>query len=427
MIHWIPGVSADASEDRYSDNTFTLTNRTGATVFFSFYGTSMSVVGAKRSNHGPYHGASDGVNSGPLHGQANPEQFNVSLFSSTAPGAKLGHHTVTITNDNNTYFDIDYVYFQSSVGTDNEQLIVNTYQDTHPALKYTPPSSWGAPHNIGKFSGGSGHLSLGPVSKTSSNSYTANVDNNTQQSLSAQKQVYRPQQVLFFAANLGSSLEHTLIMELEAQSVGELAIDYINVYTTPSLGGTFLGTEPGMTVNQSTHAVTQTRYGYILNLIHPTTTSGPLLYTPVSILRHPLSSGVIAGLAISSLVAVLAIFFSIFVARHYRRKIKQLGLNEKSDDQYELIKRRSWPPKHVRGTPGGAISTNNENGAEHVLTPAPFPIGLVPNIHERTCPETTGSSAIPTSAATHMTRPATNALHRSLTGLTMSTQPPEYS
>ncbi|KAH9485913.1 hypothetical protein JR316_0002830 [Psilocybe cubensis] len=147
-------------------------------------------------------------------------------------------------------------------------------------------------------------------------------------------------------------------MELEAQSVGELAIDYINVYTTPSLGGTFLGTEP---------------------------------------------------------------------ARHYRRKIKQLGLNEKSDDQYELIKRRSWPPKHVRGTPGGAISTNNENGAEHVLTPAPFPIGLVPNIHERTCPETTGSSAIPTSAATHMTRPATNALHRSLTGLTMSTQPPEYS
>lgn len=46
--------------------------------------------------------------------------------------------------------------FQSSVGKDDESIIVNTFQDSHPAFSYSPSSSWGTPSNVATFSGGSG-------------------------------------------------------------------------------------------------------------------------------------------------------------------------------------------------------------------------------------------------------------------------------
>lgn len=75
---------------------------------FSFYGTSVAVIGAKRGNHGPYHGTIDGAASGTFTGIANPDQFNQSLFS-TDTNSNLEQHNLVISNDDNTFFDIDYV------------------------------------------------------------------------------------------------------------------------------------------------------------------------------------------------------------------------------------------------------------------------------------------------------------------------------
>lgn len=71
------------------------------------------------------------------------------------------------------------VTFDSSVGTDGEDLIVNTYQDTHPSFSYTPASAWHTPSNVGFFVGGSGQCVIKPPiariyanSKSSSTSQT---------------------------------------------------------------------------------------------------------------------------------------------------------------------------------------------------------------------------------------------------------------
>ena len=76
---------------------------------------------------------------------------------------------------------------------------------------------------------------MGPAQTTS---YIVQIDGpGTQLStFNAQKQFYRAQQILFFASGLGGD-SHNLTMRLGSSAPGELAIDYVNVYTAPSLGG----------------------------------------------------------------------------------------------------------------------------------------------------------------------------------------------
>lgn len=86
----------------------------------------------------------------------------------------------------------------------------------------------------------------GPVGPNSS-AYSVQVDNGSEALLNATKEFYRAQQILFYAGNLGKG-QHTLRVQSGAAASGELAIDYANVYSAPSLGGRlvpifgFLGT-----------------------------------------------------------------------------------------------------------------------------------------------------------------------------------------
>lgn len=73
---------------------------------FSFYGSSVTVYGAKRGNHGSYDATVDHSGSLPFNGKANPDQFNATLFTSSM---NLGVHNLTITNGDDTFFDVDYV------------------------------------------------------------------------------------------------------------------------------------------------------------------------------------------------------------------------------------------------------------------------------------------------------------------------------
>ncbi|KAJ2935072.1 hypothetical protein H1R20_g2076, partial [Candolleomyces eurysporus] len=139
---WGPNNSTDDNSTYlYSESTYTVTETQGASFSFKFYGTEVSIFGAKRGNHGLYQATLDGM---------------------TSPEA-TGMHTVTITNKQDAHLDIDFVSWKASVGRDDEPLIVNTWQDNHPAFVYAPANAWKTDHpTVGRFMGGTGHASSIP-------------------------------------------------------------------------------------------------------------------------------------------------------------------------------------------------------------------------------------------------------------------------
>ncbi|KAJ7462259.1 hypothetical protein B0H11DRAFT_1735674 [Mycena galericulata] len=250
---WRAGTSADSLADLYSDSSFTLTQTDGGTATFTYNGTSFTIFGSKRGNHGFYQVTVDGNSFPPDNGEsADPGQFQVPLFSS--PPLAQGLHTVTLTNQGTTFVDIDFITWQSSVGEDDEQLIVNTVQDTDPSFVYTPGNVWGTNvPNVGTYSGSSGHgtatpgafmtytftvgdaVSLyGPVGPASS-PFSVTLDGRAPVNHTASKQFYQPQVLLYSATNLGPG-EHVVKVEYQPSVPGQIfAIDYANVYTSPSL------------------------------------------------------------------------------------------------------------------------------------------------------------------------------------------------
>ncbi|KAJ3502522.1 hypothetical protein NLJ89_g8848 [Agrocybe chaxingu] len=137
---WQAGTSDDRFLDRYSQNSFMTTQNPGETMNLQFFGSSVQVVGSKRSNHGNYEVQVDGGLPLSFNGHATPEIFGESLFGASDLGP--GHHFLTLKNVGNNYSDIDYVTFQDNVGVTNEQLLVNTFQAAHPSFVYWPKSSW---------------------------------------------------------------------------------------------------------------------------------------------------------------------------------------------------------------------------------------------------------------------------------------------
>jgi len=250
--NWRAGISADPLADLYSDSSFTLTQSDGASASFVYNGTSFTIFGSKRGNHGFYQITVDGQALPPTSGQAaDPGQFQVPLFAS--PSLTQGLHTVTLTNQGTTFVDIDFISWQSSVGEDTEQLIVNTAQDSDPSFVYTPANAWGTnPPSVGTYSGSSGHATAtpgafltytfqgdavylyGPVGPAGS-PFTVSLDGGVPFNHTANKQFYQPQVLLYTATNLGPG-QHVVKVAYEPSQAGQIfAIDYANVYTAPSL------------------------------------------------------------------------------------------------------------------------------------------------------------------------------------------------
>jgi len=292
--NWVAGSSElDLSIDQYSDSSFTSAPAKGQTMSFGFYGTSVTVFGAKRPGHGSYMPMMDNIVAPTLfNGASTPPQFKQVLFTTTVAKAA---HNLTIVNGDGT-LDVDYVAFNTSIGTDNEALIVNSFQDLHPSFTYTPSSLWAVPPSAGTFSGGSLHMTsspsaslqfsfqgdtvavYGPVGPGFTPSFSVQVDNGTPSFYSAQKQLFRSEQVLFYSAGLGAG-QHSI--KIGPGAPGQLAIDYANVYTTPSLGGSFIGA--------------------------PAPRSMPM--------------GAVAALAITTTLAILASLLSVYLFWRQRREI----------------------------------------------------------------------------------------------------------
>ncbi|RXW22084.1 hypothetical protein EST38_g3770 [Candolleomyces aberdarensis] len=156
--NWRAGTSSnDGSADRYSESSFAVTETPGASFSFKFYGTEVSIFGAKRGNHGLYQATLDSMTSEGTGLSTGSEQFQTPLLSQTV---QKGMHNVTITNKENKYLDIDFVSWKASVGHDDEPLIVNTWQASHPAFVYAPADAWTTnPPSVSNFIGETGHAS----------------------------------------------------------------------------------------------------------------------------------------------------------------------------------------------------------------------------------------------------------------------------
>lgn len=132
------------------------------------------IFGAKRDNHGAYQVTLDGTDQGPFEGSLNPAQFQTALFS--ASSLQPGPHTITLTNQEAKFLDLDYVCdignasitfinfetlfqvtWQNTIGNADEDLIVNTVDDGNDDFQYSPASGWSTnPLNAGTFLGGTG-------------------------------------------------------------------------------------------------------------------------------------------------------------------------------------------------------------------------------------------------------------------------------
>ncbi|KAJ3781168.1 hypothetical protein GGU10DRAFT_278067 [Lentinula aff. detonsa] len=255
---WKQGSSqSDSLASSYSTSSFFATSTSGGTASFTFNGTGVELFGSKRGNHGLYQVTIDGTIFPAASGEAtDPGIFQTSLFSKT--DLEQGLHTVILENQGSSgqFVDLDFITWHGTIGESNEQLSVTTVQDDNDSFVYSPGNAWSdTPDNLGFFSGSSGHVTstpgafltyiyllqclgdgvslYGPVGPAYAPfSIQLNGDS---LSFSAQKNFNMSQTLLYHTDGLGPG-SHNLKLLFQPSATGQIfAIDYAEVYTTPSI------------------------------------------------------------------------------------------------------------------------------------------------------------------------------------------------
>ncbi|KAK0213067.1 hypothetical protein DFS33DRAFT_94148 [Desarmillaria ectypa] len=242
--NWIAGTSDVRYLDSYSDNSMVVTNVTGASATFCFNGTGVSIYGAKRNNRGSYQVTLDGTSFPAETGRNDSGIFQTLLFSLIT--LEQGFHGLISTNQGiEEYLDIDFITWQTSIGSLNESLMVNTVQDTDPSFTYSPSSAW--PSNPEHWTliyriwifydvqyfweGVSLYGPAGPNYAT----FSAQLDDGPLVNSTTIRESFVPQVLLYHADGLGSGQHVLKVMMQFLDDAQELAIDFANVYTTSSL------------------------------------------------------------------------------------------------------------------------------------------------------------------------------------------------
>lgn len=185
-----------------------VTNTSGASATFSFYGTGVQLFGSKRPTHGNFQITIDAITYPPVNGNdtGSSNQFQQPLFQTVALAPN--YHTVKMVNLGTEDLDLDFVRaslsqynysrsthvwyllrfswcsswavqwshrnlvfsqrvepanlsyqltWQTPIGEVDDKLQTITLQDTDPAFTYSPTQNWfSTPSNLGLFSGGTG-------------------------------------------------------------------------------------------------------------------------------------------------------------------------------------------------------------------------------------------------------------------------------
>ncbi|TFK27542.1 hypothetical protein FA15DRAFT_586164 [Coprinopsis marcescibilis] len=285
--------------DHYSESSFIYApaNSSSATLSFEYYGTTVSIHGSRLTGRDAYRVFVDGRELFNSSNTTSTDRFNATIFSAALP---LGHHKVEL-SANGSFVDVDYVSWSTNIGENDEDLIVNTIQDMHPDFEYDPPGEWVIdPPHIGSFAGASGHATsrigasatlsftgdaialFGPSGPQFASSYSVAINNTNARAFSALKPLFRSKQLLYYGANLGlgnHSLTITLDQTVESDHI--LAIDYAEVYSTPSMGGRYV------------------------------------IFTVSNRLEPP--SGLVAGLTVTSAIAAIALLILLHLFFMYRK------------------------------------------------------------------------------------------------------------
>ncbi|TRM60086.1 hypothetical protein BD626DRAFT_408047 [Schizophyllum amplum] len=247
---WSQGSAAlDSSADLYSDGgTFTLTNTSGSKASFSFNGTDVYVYGAKRGNHGQYTVALDG-SSNTFDGYSKPDEFQVALFTAGSLSTNK-MHTVTITCEDDAYFDIDFITWTADIGKDTAPS-QTTIQDTSSELSYS--GAWTTNSDdipsLSSFNGGTAHQTRDGDSYVTLNfsgqavdlyggvgpsrgPYTVQLDGGDVQTFNATNANVQTQVMLYHGDNLGGGKHNMIITNQPGRTGDGLVIDYAVYYAS---------------------------------------------------------------------------------------------------------------------------------------------------------------------------------------------------
>ncbi|KAJ8518717.1 hypothetical protein ONZ45_g4245 [Pleurotus djamor] len=227
---------------RYDNNgTFTLTTDQGASATFTFNGTAIWILGAKRSNHGPYDVNLDNA----IHredGFSRDEQFQFPLFA--AEGLVNGLHTVTIinrpVNESFPFLDIDSIVWEAEVEDIAQPQRILPHTDS--SFRYEPASAWETPVSSGfnsttahstSTSNASARLNFTGTSITlygavspGTGPYSVQMDDRPPQTFNASVPEYTPQTVMYFADNLGPGVHVMQVVNLPDRPGQGILLDY---------------------------------------------------------------------------------------------------------------------------------------------------------------------------------------------------------
>ncbi|KAH6918023.1 hypothetical protein BKA70DRAFT_1554183 [Coprinopsis sp. MPI-PUGE-AT-0042] len=323
--------SYDQALQKFSESSYTTTNRANAYLELQFYGRKVTIVGSKRPQQGLYQVAMDGTVFPEESGfsPAENRMYNYTLFEGTFDQRA---HVLTLTNKDDLYVQLDYIAWETSIGQEDEQLSVETLQDTHPSFKYDPADAWSTDvYRSGSYAGRTGHgtskqgatvdilfsgdcIALyGPVSPNATSSFSVQVNGGSVRQFKANHQNYIPRQLLYWAGGLGAGSHRLRVINNSPVADEVLAVDYAEVYSVPSSGGSSGGVASGQEFQ----------------------TGGP-------------PKGLIAGLAAASGVAFLALI--VLVALFFRTRRGKKEKQKEKAPQIELASPSARPVVPVIST-----------------------------------------------------------------------------
>jgi len=147
---WTDAPSNDTSAPSYFQQSRHTSSSNGASATIQFSGTGIWFFGAKMPTYGPYNISIDGQS---VAGNAHSQNASFQQLLGGQSGLTNGSHTAVITNTGtNSLIDLDWVVFETQIGSANSTITATTIDDSSPAIAYLPtPADWSADPAQGSF------------------------------------------------------------------------------------------------------------------------------------------------------------------------------------------------------------------------------------------------------------------------------------
>ncbi|GJJ05897.1 hypothetical protein Clacol_000084 [Clathrus columnatus] len=364
---WVEGTTNDSFAGRYSQGSFTVTSVAGTTATLTFAGTSITIFGGKRPNHGNYSAVLD---DGPeFVGDGNADNvFQFPLWN--AQNLSNSQHTVVLTNvptGQGPFLDVDFISIGRELGPPgyNGPISNVTLDDESPFVVYN--GSW-----TPSFSSSAFNLSLHGTTEQGSTvsvffqgssielygsylgaPFQVNLDNQLPRELAGPDvpldlQQDHPQTLLFLADGLEENKTHAVTLTNSASSSGRpLFFDFAVVRSSQKF------------FNENTPSPNP-------DFTVPTTAAAS------SAVRQKSSTGAIVGGVIGGVAGVIILAFIGFIlfrrSKYYHQSSKRSAedgnMNEvSSSDLVPQFRASTLTPYVLPNIPSAPSSSSHTKGS----------------------------------------------------------------